>query len=429
MTHSFELNDFFPHQACINLDRRPQRWLRTASRFRRHGFDRVRRFSAVDGLTVDVPSSWRGSAGAFGCLQSNLALVRQARQEKWPRILIFEDDVVFPPDVMARFSEYVRQVPAKWDMLFFGAMHLDSPLPVGENVGRMTAATSTYAYALNESVYDAFIELNTGALTAVDLNNLELQKRFACYCFHPHLAWVESGESDTEGRAVNPWWLKHSLVMGGPEIRQVASRTAVIIANPGYSHGTMGRRNLAHVVGQYIDLLPGAAVFVVDQQQTPRQDKYDPPANVHSVVVSDGKPFDRGRCFAAALRRIGREREFFVFADRDICPGGQIKAVLMMCRTYDFVSSFDRVVDLSQTASERLIADGRGVDTRGLPSRKSATLCSEFCAFTRNGVEKVGGWAAGDQGDVRQSAIVRERLSVFPCPGWTPRLHCGIDTA
>lgn len=418
-----DLDSHFPHQVCVNLDQRPERWERVASRFRQHGFDRVLRFRAVDGHSRQIPSGWRGSIGAYGCLQSNVAVVRRARAEKWPRVLIFEDDVVFPPDVKTRFSNYIGQVPRDWDMLFFGAMHLDSPSRVSENVARLTAATSTYAYALNESVYDAFIELNERSMTAVDLNNLELQKRFACFCFLPHLVWVESGQSDTEDRAVNPWWLEQSLVMGGLEVSQLAERTAIIIANPGFVTDDVGRRNEKHVAGQYLEFLPGAVVYVVRQSQIECHDRDWLPQNAHSVVVCEDGPFDRGKCFNAGLRHVDRLRQFFVFADRDICPGGQVKAVLMMCRKHDFVSSFAQVIDLSHSASERLIADGRGVDYRGLPVRKSATLCSEFCAFTRAGIDAVGGWATGARADIRQSEVVRERLSVFCCPGWSPRLN------
>ena len=161
------------------------------SKFERCGVEGVQRFAAVDGQQTIVPANWSDSAGAYGCLRSHLEIIKEARRLGWPNVLIFEDDAALDPELHEKFSSYFQQVPSDWEMLHFGANHMAAPAEVSANVVRITSANSTFAYALNATVFDSFIELNTRALTAVDLNNRKLQTEHACYCFMPHLAWVE----------------------------------------------------------------------------------------------------------------------------------------------------------------------------------------------------------------------------------------------
>src|SRR5438045_3951749 len=94
-----ELNRYFPHKVCINLDRRPERLERISAQFDRHRIGSVLRIPAVDGRNLSVPPDWMGPPEAYGCLQSHLNAVRLARSEHWPCVLILEDDVVFDDDL------------------------------------------------------------------------------------------------------------------------------------------------------------------------------------------------------------------------------------------------------------------------------------------------------------------------------------------
>src|SRR5205823_9560241 len=87
-----DLKELLPYRVCINLDRRPERWRRMESRFSKLDLWPVERFAAVDGATVQIPERWPESPGAYGCLQSHLAVVRQARAMKRESVLIMEDD-------------------------------------------------------------------------------------------------------------------------------------------------------------------------------------------------------------------------------------------------------------------------------------------------------------------------------------------------
>src|SRR6267142_985913 len=273
------INEFFPYQVCINLNRRPDRWQRIQARFAEHGIDQVVRFPALDGKNLEIPSVWNNFPGAYGCLRSHLAVVEQARESGQPSVLIFEDDAVLADDFNAKFADYSEQVPAGWDMLFFGAIHGQPITKVSGNIIRVTHSLSTYAYALKHTVYDGFIEVNRKALTVLDENTRELQKLFNCYCFMPHLAWVENDYSDVREERISLWWLEESMVLFGPEIDAILKETVIVISYRNENRHSF--RNLAFTVDYLFYTLPNTTILVVERGREASLDPSDLPPSCH----------------------------------------------------------------------------------------------------------------------------------------------------
>ena len=307
-----DINEAFPHKFCINLDRRPERWEQMRSKFERCGVEGVQRFAAVDGQNAIVPTNWSDSPGAYGCLRSHLEIIEEARRLGLNNVLIFEDDAALHPELSEKFSSYFQQVPHSWEMLHFGANHMAAPVEVAANVVRITSANSTFAYALNATMFDSFIELNTRALTAVDLNNRKLQTEHACYCFMPHLAWVEDLSSDVQVRQKYHWYLKESLVLHGAGMDAILAQTAVIINDRG------NEENLRFLKGFYEKYLPGVEVIV------------------------NGAADDT-------------DKSFLIFTDSNVfVEEWDIRGNLRMCERFDCATGFRSLVHLTQEATRML---------------------------------------------------------------------------
>ena len=422
-----ELNKFFPHQVCINLERRRDRWERMQAMFAHHRLNKVARFPALDGLDLTIPDSWDDFPGSYGCLRSHLAVVEDALKNKRSHVLILEDDVAFHPDLNRLFSEFVKELPADWDMLFLGGIHGEPPIRVTEHVVKITHSLSTYAYALNHTIYEAFIDINRQALTVLDENTRALQKQFNCYCFMPHLAWVEDDHSDVRNERSNLWWLGESLVLWGDEVDDIERKTVAIIVPRGRSEAAL--KNLSFTVNYFSRLLPSISLLVVDREDDPAVKKCALPENCDVVFVptnGNGNGF-RSRAFNLGFERFSSGKEFFIFLDSDLfLTREDVRANLLKCRDHDFVSACSEIWDLNDSDTARIVNNDLrwNYDYNGRYQPQIKThLCQSACFLTRRGLEIAGGW---DELDDEQGRLTSERvtrlLKVYQSPNPARRL-------
>jgi glycosyl transferase family 25 len=415
------LNEVFPHQVCINLDKRPDRWERVQGRFVENRLDRVVRFPALDGANLDIPSSWQSFPGAYGCLRSHLAVVEEARRKALPSVLIFEDDVVLAPDFNARFAACIEQVPPDWDMLFFGAIHGQPLTKVADNVIRVTHSLSTYAYAINHTIYDGFIETNRKATSVLDENTRALQKRFNCYCFMPHLAWVEEDYSDVREERINLWWLKESFVLYGSEIDEILGNTALVISYRNCNQSSF--RNLSFIVDYFFQTLPNIAVVVLEQGAEPSLKHGDLPGNCRLEYLEDAGSNQRSRIMKRGFEMFGSCKAFFVFLDSDVfLTKEEMKANLLKLREYDFATSFCEIWDLNEAQTLRLLdGDLRWNCNGAFPFPRQELSCDSNCIITQHGLSKLAANLDG-QDDCMLPARVAELLRVYLSPNVARRL-------
>ena len=421
----------FPHKVCINLDRRPERWRRMRLKFARQGIHSVERFPALDGDALNIPAHWTHTPGAYGCLRSHVEVVGHARRLGLPSVLIFEDDVVFAPRLREKFRSYVEQLPPAWDMLFFGALHKDEPVKVSENVARLTRSNSTYAYALRDTVFDAFIELNSKAEDVLDNNSFVLQQRFNCYCFMPHLAWVETDYSDAQQRLERHWYLKESLVLFGAGADRLLSDTTIVLAHGEHGGDASAARNLLYLAAYYhFFFSPHVAIVVVEQGASPTVDSSSLPPGCKYVFLRDEGRFDRALCFKAGIENSGAERKFVVLSDGDIyLETLDFRANLIMCDRRGGATGFSEVFDLTAEESRRLRETNvtRGIDITKRPARNVGAR-EGYCRFLRrDAVRSLDGLGVGGAGQIATlpSSEGRRRPRVFQSPNHALRLSRG----
>lgn len=426
---SRDLNEVFLNKVCINLDRRSDRWEQMQAQFTRHGIHAVRRIAAFDGKTLTIPSNWSATAGAYGCLLSHLEVVREAKAQGQSNVLIFEDDVVFAAQLRDKFRAYFHQVPPKWDMLYFGAMHLEDLRHTSDNVHRIRRVFSTFAYALNHTIYDAFIEVNSKSDTPVDLNNQVLQAQHACYCFMPHLAWVEGSYSDVQERYKHPWYIQESLVIHGSEMDHLLSASALIIAYTNPTKDNAITCNLLFLARFYRERLPEVSIVIVEQGEAATLNSVSLPGGCHRSFVRDDGPFNIGLCFNAGIDISDPLRRFFIFSHSDIfVEEWDIRGNLRKCEEYDCATGYRRLIELTAAATMRLRSNGAALtpwfNADAYSHGKENALFGRFCVFNRQSILDTG-WqerranVAGCSLEVQSS----QRLRIFDSPNDALRLH------
>jgi GR25 family glycosyltransferase involved in LPS biosynthesis len=424
------LNAVFPHKVCVNLDRRADRWQLMQAKFASHNIRDVRRFSAADGQRVLVPADWTDTSGAYGCLLSHLQIVREAREQGLPAVLIFEDDVAFPERLHDRFIDNFRQLPSDWEMLYFGALHLEEPAQISQNVYRIRRANSTFAYALRHTIFDAFIELNSATHKPVDVSNRELHAQHACYCFMPHLAWVEDDSSDVQERQKYHWYLQESLVIHGSSIEQLLQRTSLIIAYRNPTRSDSVTQNLIFLSRFYGERL-GISVIVVEQGREATITTEQLANGCQYFLVADDGPFNRARCYNVGIAKAQLEHAFLIFSDSNIfVEEWDIRGHLRMCERYDCTTGFGRVIELTATATDKLRQNKPMLLTPWFNAEEYSNFSkqdsfAQFCVFNRRGIEAAGGWdenaAKGSEATLALNA--GRQLRKFTAPNDALQLH------
>jgi glycosyl transferase family 25 len=353
------LDRLFPQKFCINLERRPDRWQRMLDQFQLHDIHDVTRHEAVDGRPLTPPPEWKHSAGAYGCLLSHLQVVRKAQESNLPAVLILEDDVIFHDDFRARFEECAAQVPADWDCIFLGGIHLEDPAPVSPGVAKLTDAFSTYAYGLRDKAYAAFLSDAETRMRPIDHTTRAMQREFGFYCFTPHLAWVSEDYSDIINSAVNHWWLKDPVAMNGDDIRRLLTRTLIILRVPS-----------ADWCAQNPEIVQCVTYFYGRMNLRVR---FLPAAQADAAAIGG---------------LLESSDEYVVIADADIYPFlWEFKASLLKCLEFDRVLPAHRAVHLTaedtRLVMRTLIHD---VDTFKYERADAGTGEPEFCILTRAGL-------------------------------------------
>ncbi|HMG33504.1 MAG TPA: glycosyltransferase family 25 protein [Blastocatellia bacterium] len=425
-----DINEAFQHKVCINLARRSDRWESMQLKFDLHGIRDVRRLPAIDGNSIEVPSGWPNTRGAYGCLLSHVQAVRDARDRGLPNLLIFEDDVVFDPQLQQRFQSGFADVPSDWQVLYFGVLHMEDPVKISPNIHRVRKAYSTYAYALNRPVFETFIELNSKATSAVDANALELQRNVPCYCFAPHLAWVEHDYSDAQEQERHHWYLKESLVIRGGSMDQLLNKTSVIIAHcdPAHIEGTA--RNLRFLTRFYSERLRGINVTVVEQRGANASAPLDLPKGCRHIVLKHHHRPDKALCFNAGIELSPADHSHFIFSDsRTFLEEWDVCGNLRMCDQYHCTTGFKNLIGLSETGTRRLISDRlvlmRWFNSRDYVAKNKNSPFDNYCLFTRDAITSAGGWdeRSYDNGEHILSPRSSRELRIFEAPNDALLLH------
>lgn len=177
------MTDWQPDAAyCISLMRRADRRVALGNLDARFGFQ-VKYFLATDGAALApgaVPSSWRGSAGAYASMLSH----RRALQSvpDGGSVLIFEDDAVLPQDMKTVLTDLMDALPPIWESVWLGGEHRSMPTFVRSNVVRCVAPVRTLAYILRGDAVSVAIDAATRAINHFDLPlGRALAARGTCY--------------------------------------------------------------------------------------------------------------------------------------------------------------------------------------------------------------------------------------------------------
>ena len=208
------LATLFEYVCVINLDSRPDRWETMQAQFAKLGIENVHRFSAVsfDKLENSPPPNnlrdyamtrlqRKNEAGnaehqikaMWGCLSSHVGVIEYAKAQKWPYVLILEDDCEFEYYVKKVMHLVAKQIDSlDWDLLYLGGNQkkYGRRQSVARNLLSASGVTLTHAYIVNASIYDKIIhEAPKAGMTIDDYYAKSLQKEVKTLLVTPQVAF------------------------------------------------------------------------------------------------------------------------------------------------------------------------------------------------------------------------------------------------
>ena len=160
------VDTYFDKIFYINLKRDVERNNNILSQFKEFNIINYERFEAIECTEVPDRNLWRNFLeedekyvkGSIGCRESNLAIIRLAKERNYKRILILEDDIFIVQDPSEIMKMNQRNVDVA-DMFYFGGS-------IESNFGGQIV--ESFAYAVKEVLFDDILSMATPSGMEID---------------------------------------------------------------------------------------------------------------------------------------------------------------------------------------------------------------------------------------------------------------------
>ena len=204
-SHSM-INDIFDNVYVLNLDRQRERYLNIKRKLDNLKI-KFERFSAIDGNDIDVNiknrlrNDFKGNGMieneyALGCLLSHMEIIKNAKKNKYKKILILEDDVIFHNDFKNNITK-ILSLP-KWKLLYLGSSQYNWDIEMRESYYLSKKSLGTFAFAIDNSVFDEILNLYNKKLSIDNIYSNYIQTKYygECFTLYPNLIIADVSESN-----------------------------------------------------------------------------------------------------------------------------------------------------------------------------------------------------------------------------------------
>jgi GR25 family glycosyltransferase involved in LPS biosynthesis len=145
-----------------------------------------------------------------GCLESHLAVIKEAIDKKYKYIFIVEDDI----KLIKPFND-MKEPPTNWDMLYLGGTVKNKIASEFNNSNwvKMSCYT-THAYILNLQNTDLINDIMKAVEYKDEIDRFYIEKihyKYNCYMINPMMIIQKADYSDIEGKVVDYGFMQSTL--------------------------------------------------------------------------------------------------------------------------------------------------------------------------------------------------------------------------
>jgi len=114
----------------------------------------------VDYVKNDWNSKYDGwTQGAAGLVYTTIGIIKDAKAKKYKSIMILEDDIIFIGNTTQFAKNCFNSLPKNWELFHLTHQNYSKlPLTRKKDTFVLNSSWSCQAYAINESIYDEYLE-------------------------------------------------------------------------------------------------------------------------------------------------------------------------------------------------------------------------------------------------------------------------------
>ena len=112
----------------------------------------------VEYTNNDANSKYEGwTQGAAGLVYTTINIIKDAKEKGYKSIMIMEDDIVFRGGAYKTVERNFKLLPENWELFHCAYQNVKPPRYMGKLL-QLTCAWSCQIYAINESIYDEYLD-------------------------------------------------------------------------------------------------------------------------------------------------------------------------------------------------------------------------------------------------------------------------------
>jgi len=216
------INNYFDNVYVLNLDSRPDKMRSIKKRLNKFDIEYERWPASGPGdkevaenflKTKKNKDALIKTIGAMGCLISHRKIIKDAMIKGYSRILIFEDDAMFDPEIKTKVKK-IDSLQKNWGLVYLGgSQHNWAHIKYIKDFYYSRRTNGTFAYAIRKEMFKPILAISDALEHPIDWYLILLQEKFKrkCFTFWPNICIADVSSSDIREKDRNV--LRHNEKM------------------------------------------------------------------------------------------------------------------------------------------------------------------------------------------------------------------------
>lgn len=203
----YNINNVFDEVYLINLEREPEKLKVMKEKLNKHNI-KYKLIKAIDGSKIKNIKLLRyGNAGAVGIKKTQIKIIQEAKQKKYNKILILEDDLLFINNFETLFDHYYKQImetDSDWKLLYLGCSYRTPQNFSFLNYVHTKSSYGNFAVGVDSRVYDVILKSKDDNRPIDDIFVEDIQSNYKSLVMKPQLITAEvRKKSTTDGYKIS----------------------------------------------------------------------------------------------------------------------------------------------------------------------------------------------------------------------------------